>query len=108
MKFLNPTPQTAPNYVGEYKILNEIGFGSTGVVKLAEDQTGRRFAVKIIPSLNPHQRNEALREIEILNRLKHENIIQVEHFQDTKVTFLLAFSSFGRTSSRAFVFIIGS
>eukprot|EP00755_Sulcionema_specki_P008400 Sspe_Gene.40829::Locus_19724_Transcript_1_1_Confidence_1.000_Length_4075::g.40829::m.40829/K08796/BRSK; BR serine/threonine kinase len=75
-------------YVGPYTLLETIGKGSTGKVKLAvHKQTGRKVAVKIIrkallqDNIDAKQRVE--REIKILRMVKHPYIMQLHDVMQT-------------------------
>lgn len=73
--------------INQYVVLGELGRGSQGKVKLAEDsETGRIVAVKIMnksPKKQWWRFSDAAaldrieREIEIMKKLKHKNIVQL-------------------------------
>jgi len=85
MDFPTRRMEAFPKMVGPYEILNQdIGFGSTGVVKLAQDRFGAKFAVKIVSQRDVQLKNEALREIAILRSLRHRNIIEIKHVEELK------------------------
>ncbi len=64
--------------LGQYRILEEIGRGGMGQVFKAEHRLmKRRVAVKVLPlsKANPHTEAAFQREIEMLGKLSHENIV---------------------------------
>lgn len=82
-----PTKRFAPyaTKVGRYQICPEdLGIGSTGCVKLAKDDSNKKFAVKIVNQKDPKSKEEALREVSLLSGLKHDNIIRIEHVEQLK------------------------
>ncbi len=63
-----------------YKVINDLGQGTWGIVKKAEQKaTGRIVAIKKIKSENPAEgiNFTAVREIKLLREFKHENIIEL-------------------------------
>jgi len=63
----------------------EVGIGSTGFVKLAKEEiTNKKFAVKIVSKRDSKAKEDSLKEIYILNKLRHSNIIRIEHVEDLK------------------------
>jgi serine/threonine protein kinase len=72
--------------VGKYSIGDFIASGAYGKVKRAtHNDTGVEVAVKIINKklMNPEEQSRAQREIEILKRLDHPNIIRFLEMVDT-------------------------
>lgn len=70
----------APERVGPYRIIREIGRGGMGVVYEAEQERPRRHvALKLIRSMNPTRevRRRFEREAQVLGRLQHSGIAQV-------------------------------
>jgi serine/threonine protein kinase len=64
--------------LGHYRVLDEIGRGGMGQVFKAEHVMMKRpVAVKVLPlsKANPHTEAAFQREIEMLGRLSHENIV---------------------------------
>jgi hypothetical protein len=64
--------------LGQYCVLDEIGRGGMGQVFKAEHRMmKRRVAVKVLPrsKANPHTEAAFQREIEMLGKLSHENIV---------------------------------
>src|SRR5262249_2942635 len=72
---------TAPERIGDYRILCEVGRGGMGVVYEAEQESlGRRVALKVLP---PHVLNDSQqvrrfeREARAAAKLHHTNIVPV-------------------------------
>lgn len=67
--------------VGEYELGNEIGKGAYGTVRLGVScASGEKVAIKIYEKAglsNPNKRKSVEREIKILSKLKHKNIIRL-------------------------------
>jgi hypothetical protein len=76
-----PTGGAAPERLGDFRILREVGRGGMGAVYEAEQESlGRRVAVKVLaPSraLSPQQIARFLREARAAGRLHHTNIVPV-------------------------------
>lgn len=79
-----PAPKSihgAPERLGEYRILREIGRGGMGVVYEAEQQAlGRRVAIKVLPEYlfaDDRLRSRFQRESQAAARLHHTNIVPV-------------------------------
>jgi serine/threonine protein kinase len=74
-------PGPAPEQLGDYRILREIGHGGMGVVYEAEQGSlGRRVALKVLPPwalTNPVQVRRFEREARAAGRLHHTNIVPV-------------------------------
>ncbi|CAK7270806.1 hypothetical protein SEPCBS57363_004289 [Sporothrix epigloea] len=77
---------TGRKTINEYQVLEEIGRGQHGKVKLAQDsRNSRMVAIKIIPRLSKTRRlgkvsaidpqQNTKREIAILKKIRHENIV---------------------------------
>src|SRR5579864_4091288 len=66
--------------VGPFELQRKLGVGGMGVVYLATYlKNGRRMAVKVLaPEMNSDQRlvRRFLREMNILSKLRHENIVR--------------------------------
>jgi serine/threonine protein kinase/tetratricopeptide (TPR) repeat protein len=78
----DPGPaEEAPDRLGDFRILRELGRGGMGVVYEAEQESlGRRVALKILPSwarLDPYRRRRFVREARVVARLHHTNIVPV-------------------------------
>jgi len=73
-----------PSKIGEYTIGTTLGSGITSVVKEAKDPQGNVWAIKIFEKNNPRVNEsliKALRaEVEVLNNLKHGNIVWMKEF----------------------------
>ena len=76
-----PATDRAPERLGDYRILREIGRGGMGVVYEAEQiSLGRHVALKVLPQqllLDPRQRKRFEREARAAARLHHTNIVPV-------------------------------
>ena len=73
--------------IGNYRLLRTLEKGKFGVVKLGKHiHTGEKVAIKIIDKKQHKQRtfDEILREVEIMKRLDHPNIIKVLQTFDMK------------------------
>jgi serine/threonine protein kinase len=72
---------TAPERVGEYRIIREIGRGGMGVVYEADQEAlGRRVAIKVLPAnlmSDQKLRSRFRREAQAAARLHHTNIVPV-------------------------------
>lgn len=78
--------------IGNYKLLKTIEKGKFGVVRLGKHiLTGEKVAIKVINKLQQKQRtlDEILREVEIMKRLDHPNIIKVFQTIDTEDNFYI-------------------
>lgn len=74
-------PGTAPDKVGDYRILREVGRGGMGIVfEAVQESLGRRVALKILPNhflLDRKRLERFQREARAAARLHHTNIVQV-------------------------------
>jgi len=67
--------------VGPFTITaRKIGSGCNGDVRIAVHKDGSQSAVKIVNNNNTKFKDEALREINLLHGLQHDNIIQLRYF----------------------------
>ena len=70
--------------LGDYRMIREIGRGGMGVVyEAVHEPTGRRVAIKFLPSRFPganHWREQFLAEARMTARLRHPNIVSVHEF----------------------------
>ncbi len=77
---LSPPPNV-PEFIGDYRILREVGRGGMGVVYEAEQQSlNRRVALKILSSHaadSPRRTERFEREAKAAARLHHTNIVPV-------------------------------
>ena len=65
--------------LGHYRILSQIGRGGMGLVFLAEHELmGRKVAIKVLPRKKVTEQSEEAfrREIRMLGRLDHENLVR--------------------------------
>jgi tetratricopeptide (TPR) repeat protein len=72
-------PAARPRIAG-YEILSELGRGGMGAVFLAQDATGRRVALKVLPQRWTEGRDERerfQREIAAVARLRHPHVVAV-------------------------------
>ncbi|KAJ3052087.1 hypothetical protein HK097_006913 [Rhizophlyctis rosea] len=79
-------------YLSRYKMLSQMGEGAFSIVyKALDTQTKRMVAVKLVAKaqLNDQQRNNILREVSLLKRLSHPNIIRLVDFHDTPIHYAL-------------------
>ncbi|KAJ3092117.1 hypothetical protein HK102_010542 [Quaeritorhiza haematococci] len=79
-----------------YRIKKKLGQGTFGVVKEAVDiRTNETVAIKSIKKRaledSPGQREMVEREIEILKRIQHPNVISMKDFFETKEKYYLVF-----------------
>ena len=81
--------------IGDYELGVEIGKGAYGVVRLGYHQhTHEKVAVKMYEKcnlMNPNRMKSVEREIKILNKLKHPNIIELKATIDTPTSVNLIF-----------------
>ncbi|MEO5358013.1 MAG: serine/threonine-protein kinase [Nitrospirae bacterium YQR-1] len=74
-----------------YKIISEIGKGGMGAVYLAKHiETGREVALKVMLSevaVNERSREMFLREVENTKHLKHQNVVQLLDYGNSRGTF---------------------
>ena len=72
-------PDTLPEFVGRYRVVERIGKGAMGVVYSAlDEQLGRKVAVKLMLAdfeEEPEMRERFYREAKITGQLAHRNIV---------------------------------
>ena len=82
-------------YIGDYELDNEIGRGTYAIVKLAHHKiTNEKVAIKIYEKNNLtklSRKKSVEREIKILNKLKHPNIIKLISTYETSSSISLIF-----------------
>ncbi len=79
---LQSRPETvAPQQLGDFRIIRELGRGGMGIVYEAEQTTlGRRVAVKVLPShslLDPSRKRRFQHEAQTAAALHHTNIVPI-------------------------------
>ncbi|EEB08337.2 CAMKK/ELM protein kinase Ssp1 [Schizosaccharomyces japonicus yFS275] len=109
--------QSGRKVINHYEILREIGRGMHGKVKLGRDvETGEHVAIKIIEKIEPRpklghlhsssQRDKVHREIAILKKCKHPNVVRLREVIDdpasTKVYLVLEYMSGGELQWTSF------
>ena len=62
-----------------YKTLEVIGSGSYGTVYLVSDERNRKYALKKV-EVNAFTAEDALKEIEVLKKIKHPNLINIKDY----------------------------
>jgi len=82
----NPTANSSDQFVGNYRLLRSLGYGSFGSVYLAEHRYLKRLAaIKILrATLNDRDREKFLAEARLLGSLSHPNIVRVLEFAVTQ------------------------
>lgn len=92
-KLDRPTGQEGKDFIGDYKIGKLLGKGAYGSVKLGEHfSTGEKVAVKIIDKRTQKTEKAQLRirrEIEILKKIKHPNLMECYGTFETEKCFFL-------------------
>jgi serine/threonine-protein kinase len=78
-----PASALIGQFIGNYKIVKELGSGAMGAVYKAEDTAlGRVVAIKYLTSSRPNSRERFKREARVIGKLSHPNIVQVYNFGD--------------------------
>ena len=80
--------------ISDFKILKELGSGTFAKVLLVEHKkTNAHYALKVIDKqkkFNQQEKNNFLREVEIMYKIHHPNIVKLYgHFEDNKNCYLL-------------------
>lgn len=79
---------TGKKRVNQYSILKQIGRGVHGKVKLAQDQDGKLFAIKIIDKkqrktfTNRAPLDKIKKEIAIMQKCNHVNVVELHEVID--------------------------
>ncbi len=84
----------------EFKVLQEIGRGATGVVyKICDVRTKEKFAMKVIPvrHLSKPQQNQKLKEVLLMKGLAHPNIIHyiASYIEDDELCIIMEYAQLG-------------
>ncbi|KAL4432954.1 hypothetical protein ABPG74_014468 [Tetrahymena malaccensis] len=99
--------QTTNKLMERFEIKACIGKGSYAVVKLAKDtHTDKSVAIKMYDKyklIDPQKRNNVKREIAILNKLDHSNIIKLYQTIDTRSSVNLVMEYISSQSLRQFM-----
>ena len=93
--------------IGDFKIEKLLGQGSYASVKLAfEKSTNKKVAIKIYEKYrlsDPHRMNNVKREISILKKMDHRNIIKLFYALDEKRQIFLIMEYIGHMSLHAYL-----
>ena len=87
-------------YVGENELIlqQRLGNGAFGVVyKVRDEETSTDFALKDVLCLNDSEIHNAIREVETLNQIRHENVIDVieaDQFRDNEGLHMLILTEY--------------
>ena len=97
------SPKITPiSRAAEWKNFVVLGEGASGIVKRAENKSGEKAAIKIIPlhALNTHQKGLVDNEIAIMKRCNHPNIVAfIDAFPDASSQWIvMEFMDFGPLS----------
>jgi putative nucleotidyltransferase with HDIG domain len=78
---LSVSPSLVGTQLGEYRLVTELGSGSTGTVYYAEHSViGRRAAIKVLnaeSSRNPHLIARFVNEARAANNIHHPNVVEI-------------------------------
>ena len=79
--------------IGDYRLIDTIGEGSTSNVKIAQSKsTGKYYAIKIIKKTsleNPQINKQLNREIKVLSKLNHQSIVKLHGIIESKINIYL-------------------
>lgn len=94
MSSKSPLCPSKVDYLSEYNLKGILGKGTFSIVRLGENKiTKEKVAIKIMQKnkiLNKDDFIRIQREIEILKRLKHPNVIKIHHiFEDEKKIYII-------------------
>lgn len=84
--------------IGQYKVLNKLGQGRYGLVKLGIVQsTGQRVAIKIISksALTEEERQCVRTEAEVMHFVKHPNVVSLYHVVENRTNVCLCMEFVG-------------
>lgn len=99
--------QTAPETIGGYKVIRELGRGAMGTVYLAfQESLGRDLAIKLMaPEFTRDTEfvERFRREGRIAARLRHPNIVQVYDFCDRDGLYYIAMEYLGSRTLKSLV-----
>ena len=106
MQFNTPSrPDHSASFCSRYRILREIGKGSFGDAILVQSLLNRkRYICKVIDTatMTPKEFNDVKREIDILSRIQHPNIVHYEEHieEDTTIYIIMEYADEGDLASR--------
>lgn len=94
-RYLTITEQQEPEFIGDYELGSELGKGSYGTVRVGiHSVTNEKVAIKSYEKsslLHPNRRKAVEREIKILQKLQHPNIIKLLNTLETSSSIHLIF-----------------
>ena len=93
--------------IGDFKMEKQLGQGSYASVKLAyEKASNKKYAIKIYEKYrltDPHRMNNVKREISILKKMDHNNIIKLYYALDEKRQIFLIMEYIGHMSLHSYL-----
>jgi serine/threonine protein kinase len=100
VKNLEVIPKEVANgtFYGKYSCTRELGSGSFSTIREAVcNETGRKFAVKIISRANISSEDEVSleREVKILGELNHPNVVLLHEFHASRYFFHIVMELLG-------------
>lgn len=94
-RYLTITEQQEPEFIGDYELGSELGKGSFGTVRVGvHSVTNEKVAIKSYEKsslLHPNRKKAVEREIKILQKLQHPNIIRLLSTLETSSSIHLIF-----------------